>query len=72
MVKKTGKSMRKSLVAQLAAALLVAGSAVITAASGARAQVNVTTYHYDNLRTGWNQNETTLSQSSFTNFGLLQ
>lgn len=28
------------------------------------AQVNVTTYHYDNYRTGWNQNETTLTQSN--------
>jgi hypothetical protein len=64
--------MRKSLVAQLAAALSLAGLAVIAAAGAARAQVNVTTYHYDNLRTGWNQNETTLSQSSFTNFGLLR
>lgn len=64
--------MRKSLVAQLAAALSLAGLAVIAAAGAARAQVNVTTYHYDNLRTGWNQNETTLSQSSFANFGLLK
>jgi hypothetical protein len=37
------------------------------------AQTAVTTYHYDNLRTGWNQNETTLAATSFPNdFGLLQ
>jgi hypothetical protein len=41
-------------------------------AGTANAQVNVTTYHYDNLRTGWNPNETTLTQSSFSSFGLLQ
>src|SRR5208337_3683805 len=35
--------------------------------------VAVTTYHYDNLRTGWNQHETTLTASSFPgNFGILQ
>ena len=34
--------------------------------------VAVTTYHYDNLRTGWNQHETTLSATSFpANFGVL-
>jgi len=34
--------------------------------------VAVTTYHYDNLRTGWNPQETTLSAASFpTNFGVL-
>lgn len=32
-------------------------------ATGASAQ-NVTTYHYDNQRTGWNQNETSLTQAS--------
>src|ERR1700731_1700974 len=32
----------------------------------------VTTYHYDNLRTGWNNNETTLTATSFpTTFRLL-
>jgi len=40
----------------------------------ASAQVNVTTYHYDNYRTGWNQNETTLTQSNVnsSSFGLLE
>jgi len=44
------------------------------AGGAARAQTNVTTYHYDNNRTGWNSSETTLTQSnvSDTSFGLLQ
>src|SRR5580704_2419309 len=29
--------------------------------------VNVTTYHYDNYRTGWNQNETILTPSEVLN-----
>jgi hypothetical protein len=35
--------------------------------------VNVTTHHYDNLRTGWNQNETILTQANVSSsaFGLL-
>jgi len=42
-------------------------------AGAACAQVNVTTYHYDNLRTGWNRNETSLTQSNVGSgsFGLL-
>lgn len=43
-----------------------------SAQAGVVGSVNVTTYHYDNQRTGWNQSETTLTQSSFSNFGLLQ
>jgi hypothetical protein len=32
----------------------------------------VTTYHYDNLRTGWNSSETTLTASTFpSNFGVI-
>jgi hypothetical protein len=36
--------------------------------------VSVTTYHYDNYRTGWNQNETTLTAAKVasSSFGLLQ
>jgi len=35
---------------------------------------SVTTYHYDNYRTGWNQNETTLTPANVASslFGLLQ
>jgi hypothetical protein len=45
----------------------------IWVAGAACAQVNVTTYHYNNLRTGWNQNETSLTQSNVGSgsFGLL-
>jgi hypothetical protein len=44
------------------------------ACGAAPAQPNVTTYHYDNNRTGWNPNETALTQSNVSNstFGLLQ
>lgn len=37
------------------------------------AQTSVTTYHYDNYRTGWNQNETQLTPANVwsPNFGLL-
>jgi hypothetical protein len=32
----------------------------------------VTTYHYDNLRTGWNRSETSLAASTFpSNFGVI-
>ncbi len=40
----------------------------------AAGQTSVTTYHYDNYRTGWNQNETVLTPANVgeTTFGLLQ
>jgi PQQ-like domain len=39
----------------------------------ASAQINVTTYHYDNLRTGWNPNETVLTTSNVnsSSFGVV-
>ena len=46
--------------------------AALAFAGGAGAQVNVTTYHNDNLRTGWNSNETVLTQGNFSTFELLQ
>lgn len=50
--------------------------ALIAAGFGApvQAQVAITTYHNDNLRTGWNSNETVLTQSSVasSSFKLLQ
>jgi hypothetical protein len=50
-------------------------SLVLLVASGGTlsAQVNVTTYHNDTLRTGWNQNETVLTAGnvSSASFGLL-
>ncbi len=51
-----GSSLAKSLATACFAAL-----ACISAAS---AQVSVTTYHNDNLRTGWNSSETMLTQSA--------
>ena len=44
-------------------------STVLMAAS----QTAVTTYHYDNYRTGWNQNESVLTPANVvkTTFGLL-
>ena len=45
--------------------------AVVNAAS-VNATVAVTTYHYDNLRTGWNSSETILTAASFpSKFGVL-
>jgi hypothetical protein len=39
--------------------------AIIATASGAQAQgFSATTYHYDALRTGWNQNETLLTPAT--------
>jgi hypothetical protein len=49
-------------------AVLIVGSALL-----ASAQTSVTTYHYDNNRTGWNKNETVLTPANVasTSFGLL-
>jgi hypothetical protein len=49
-------------------ALLIVCSALV-----ASAQTSVTTYHYDNNRTGWNKNETVLTPANVasTSFGLL-
>jgi hypothetical protein len=45
----------------------------ILMAGSLAAQTAVTTYHYDNLRTGWNQSETALTATNVNqkNFGLL-
>jgi Bacterial Ig-like domain (group 3) len=47
---------------------------IVASALVAAAQTAITTYHYDNYRTGWNQNETVLTQANVGNatFGLLQ
>lgn len=47
--------------------------AAVAASSAASQSVSVTTYHYDNYRTGWNANETTLTPTNVnsTDFGLL-
>jgi len=52
-------------VVQASPAALVAGAVT-------QPLVAVTTYHYDNHRTGWNNQETTLSATSFpSTFGML-
>jgi hypothetical protein len=53
---------------KLGAALF--GTLVYLAAGAAAAQVNVTTYHNDNLRRGWNPDETALTHGNLSNFGL--
>jgi hypothetical protein len=47
---------------------------ISTSSALASGQETVTTYHYDNYRTGWNQNETTLTPTNVAgaSFGLLQ
>jgi outer membrane protein assembly factor BamB len=48
--------------------LAVAGNSVLVAGP-----ISVTTYHYNNLRTGWNAGEVTLSAMAFpTTFGVLR
>ncbi len=50
-----------------------AASAAATPTSTSDTPISVTTYHYNNLRTGWNRNETVLNASSFPSmFGVLQ
>lgn len=49
-----------------------ASSAALVAGSTPQPLVAVTTYHYDNHRTGWNNQETTLTATSFpSTFGIL-
>ena len=47
---------------------------IVANALMAAAQTSVTTYHYDDYRTGWNQNETVLTPANVTksSFGILQ
>jgi len=52
----------------VAQAAHAAGTSTATGASS----ISVTTYHYNNLRTGWNQNETQLNAAAFpSTFGVL-
>ncbi len=57
---RVGASSRGAL--SCAAALLA--SLAVAVPFAAKAQFNVTTYHYDNYRTGWNNAETTLTPTS--------
>lgn len=45
----------------------------VTLSRGSRSEFAITTYHYDNLRTGWNDHETTLKYGNVnsSSFGLL-
>ena len=53
-------------------ALVYFGTILVAGSAAAQSPAAVTTYHYDNLRTGWNNNETTLTATSFpTTFRLL-
>jgi hypothetical protein len=45
--------------------LILAALCLITGPSIGEANVAVTTYHYNNLRTGWNSSETALTASAF-------
>jgi len=52
---------------------ILAALFVASAPINGEAKVAVTTYHYDNLRTGWNSSETTLTASNFpTGFGIVK
>ena len=54
--------------------ILGLGVALFAAGGAAAAPVSVTTYHYDNSRTGWNANETALTQAAVAGgtFGALK
>jgi len=56
-----------------AAALIVAASSMSFVAACSHHHEAVTTYHYDNLRTGWNSHETKLTPAKVSgpDFGLL-
>jgi hypothetical protein len=56
-----------TLFGALASILLLVSDAL-------RNEINVTTYHYDHLRTGWNQQEFVLNTTnvSSSQFGLLR
>jgi len=69
------RSLMLSLALLPALPVVHAASSAIpsTSASTSEPPVSVTTYHYDNWRTGWNRSETALSASTFpSTFGVLQ
>jgi len=61
--------MGRTAVLAVAFVVFISASALLAAA-----QTAITTYHYDNNRTGWNQSETVLTPANVANpmFGLLQ
>jgi hypothetical protein len=67
-----GVSMNKSVRALLLSMTILVGLLPGVVAAQV-APIAVTTYHYDNLRTGWNRNETVLNAATFPSaFGVLQ
>jgi outer membrane protein assembly factor BamB len=52
----------------------VVSAVALHAGAGTQGGANLTTYHYDNLRTGWNQAETVLNAANVasSSFGLQQ
>ena len=58
----------------LSIGLLFFATVVVAGSAAARSPFAVTTYHYDNLRTGWNSNEKTLTPQNVnaTTFGILK
>jgi outer membrane protein assembly factor BamB len=62
-MKERGLSILQFAFPGLAASLCAAMLCTSISAPAARA-ANVTTYHYDNLRTGWNQDETVLTPAA--------
>jgi hypothetical protein len=65
---------RLASAARLLSLICIATICISASASLAAAQTAVTTYHYDNNRTGWNRNESALTPSNVasSSFGLLQ
>jgi hypothetical protein len=62
--------MKRSAIIGLA---IFGAIAILTAAPAEAQKLAVTTYHYDNQRTGWNQQETTLTPANVgpTSFGVI-
>ncbi len=63
----------RSFLLPVFVAILAVMFAAIVGTNAASQSVSVTTYHYDNYRTGWNANETTLTPANVntSDFGLL-
>jgi|HubBroStandDraft_6_1064221.scaffolds.fasta_scaffold01416_6 hypothetical protein len=74
MSRKSWGKCRTRTMAALAAAFVGFLGFMSASALPAAAQIPVTTYHYDNNRTGWNQTETALTPANVgsATFGLLQ
>ena len=58
-------SIRPSDTVEAIFRLILAALCVISCPNVGEANVAITTYHYDNLRTGWNSSETNLTASTF-------